>query len=236
MFRYAPLVAGFVLIVACAAVQGYMSRRWAPSVSDELVRLQACYDTFPMQIGTWKGEEMKITDRELDRAGARACISRTYTNTENPSEKVGLYLICGYSRDVAVHTPDACYVSAGYTVESKPRQYYFGRGAMRSTFFFANFYRQRGTQVDQKRIFWGWTTDGKWQAPDYPRYKWGGHAALNKVYLTCDKQTSGKDTDTNNPCIKFAPLVIATAQEHLFPSVPTETTKPAAKSEVSLVE
>jgi hypothetical protein len=31
--------------------------------------------------------------------------------------------------------------------------------------------------------FWAWTTDGRWQAPNYPRWTYGRYPALYKVYI-----------------------------------------------------
>src|ERR1044072_9423206 len=103
MNRYMPVAAAIVLIGATAYIQGVWTERWSDFPELELYAKQL--KNVPMNIGAWRGEDMKDTDtnkKVLELAGAVGSLSRTYVNDRN--DKVSIFIVCGRLDDVFFHT------------------------------------------------------------------------------------------------------------------------------------
>ena len=116
--RWIPLLIAIPLIGLGTYLQGSWTDRWG---DDRNVILQHTVDRYadiPLTIGEdWVGQDTPYSKKELEAAGAQAHLSRTYRNRKT-GERISVFMICGYARDVAVHTPDFCYVGAGFEVEN----------------------------------------------------------------------------------------------------------------------
>ena len=189
MTRWIPLLIGIPLIGLSTYLQGSWTDRWS-NVSDQGMRQTASrYAAIPLKIGTdWIGEETPYSKKELEAAGAHAHLSRVYRNRKT-GERISVFMICGFARDVAVHTPDFCYRGAGFEVESRPATFEIeSSGTMEQplTFWTSTFLKERPASTIHQRILWSWTSGEPWNAPNYPRWKYPGNSPLNKVYLIHD--------------------------------------------------
>ena len=157
----------------------------------------------PPTIGFWKSQEETISDRELKVAGVDEYIRRRYVHSQT-GQSVTLTLLCGQSGPISVHPPTACFEGVGYELASGPAVTTVDL-KKQSTDSTANdkpicrfnkaSFRQSSGHTDQAiRVFWGWSVDGKWQAPEYPRITFRGHPFLYKLYVT-DRSSS----DRNQP-------------------------------------
>lgn len=225
MKRHLPLIlpaaVGFVLIAVASLVQGLWTERWAPTISDKLKAYAAALESVPTAIGAhWEAKSTTEMDpREREAAGAVGDLSRTYWNPRT-QEEVSVYLICGPSRHVAVHNPKACYTSSGFRMEDKVAVYKIPFGDTAAEFRTAVFLKEDATATQPLRVFWAWTADGNWEAPEWPRMKFGGRTALNKVYLIC-RSTPGEKIE-DNPAYDFAREFLPVVTRLLYPPPATE--------------
>ncbi len=230
MNRHLPLIlpaaAGVVLILLTTIVQGVWTDRWAPTHSEELEVFAAALRNVPDHIGDWETQETTEMDpREREAAGAYEDLSRTYRNPHT-QDVVSVYLICGASRHVAVHTPDACYVGSGFRIEDKIRPYTIRFGDSSAEFRTAQFLKEDRTTQHTVRVFWAWNASGNWEAPDMPRMKYGGRTPLNKLYLIT-RTTPGAALE-DSPAIEFAEVFLPAVTDLLFPPPAKDAAAPAS--------
>jgi len=73
-------------------------------------------DGFPMQVGSWIGEDVHIDDAVVRRTRSDAHINRRYSRSSS-LDSVSFYVACGIKVDeVMSHRPEGCYTSAGWTL------------------------------------------------------------------------------------------------------------------------
>jgi len=210
-----PTAVGAVLIILTTIVQGFLTDRWGPSTSEQLEAFAAALQKVPIRIGDWEVQEITEMDpREREAAGAVGDISRTYRNPHT-QEVVSVYMICGPSRSVAVHTPDACYVSSGFRIEDKIQPYDISFGNTKGEFRTATFLKEDPTGSQLLRVFWAWNATGQWEAPEWPRLKYGGRTPLNKVYFIA--RSAPGESVADSPALAFAKEFLPVATALLFP-------------------
>jgi len=223
-----PTIVGILLILVCAIVQGLWTERWGTHISDQLLAFAEAFDEIPELVEDWEGEdnvESESSEREMEAAGAAAQVSRTYRNPKT-GESVSVYMICGASRSVAVHTPDACYPGAGFRMEDEIRNFSIHTGASEAEFKTATFLKEEPSGTQRLRVFWAWNANGVWEAPEWPRMRYGGRTPLNKMYLIA--QTPYGQAVDQSPCMQFAEVFIPEVNRVLFPGQSDETSVPVA--------
>lgn len=187
-----------VIILAGAIVEGYWSLRWGPRTERLLAPLAQAVKETPLRVGEWTSDQAAIPDpRVLEVSGANALFQATYRE-ETQGDYVTVYLLAGWSRDVSVHTPDACYPGAGFVMETSPQPFSFTYGtnsqldeetnsALRQAeFTTAIFTKTEPTGVTRLRVFWSWNDGRGWQSPRFPRWAFGGRRPLVKLYLVAE--------------------------------------------------
>jgi hypothetical protein len=227
-----------VLIVGTALVEGRWTDRWQSQTSDELRSLASAMSAVPLSVGDWDGEDRKEANQDqLKAAGAVGHLSRTYRNPKS-GDVVSIYMICGASRDIAIHTPDACYPGAGFHLEGDPTKVVFQyssdpnladkpEAATRSAeFMTAVFMKEEPAGVQRLRIFWAWNATGNWEAPDWPRLRFGGRAALSKLYLICPEPIATPTEEST--ALQFAKVFLPAADRQLGLLAPASSAAPVA--------
>lgn len=237
------------IAVAAVLIVGAGWREWTwtgfPSGVSESVEEQAFAERLekvPLNIGEWEGTDLeKMDPRERATAGISGELSRNYHNRRT-GETVAMFIVSGNARQVAQHTPNQCYVAAGYTMMHEPGPYSVEVGSATVDFSTTEFKKEQvgGTQL--LRIFWTWSFDGKWEAPRFERVKLAGRPALYKMYLSTDEFRSGGRSVEKTPSLAFIRDVLPVLNATLFPTtaeaapaeaVPTESAPAeAAQAEV----
>lgn len=215
MTRGLPIVVGLLLMGVATYVHGAWTQRWSGETAEELARFAQQYESIPSTIGPWVGEEMATNPRELDAAGAHASVSRRYKNRET-GDVVSVFLVCGYARDIAVHTPDACYVGAGFTMDRQPVLRKLGSEQQTWSMRTAVFRKSSSEGTIRQRIYWGWTGDGTWEAPETPRWHYGGRSVIHKVYLI--EEVAGPNGRTQeSPALAFGNAFLPMVSDVIYP-------------------
>ena len=233
MSRWIPLLVGIPLIGLSTYLQGSWTDRWGDDRNAMLQQTVDRYADIPLTIGEdWVGQDTPYSKKELEAAGAQAHLSRTYRNRKT-GERISVFMICGYARDVAVHTPDFCYVGAGFEVENPAETFAVETTAEKEpmTFWTTTFLKERAANTIHQRILWGWTAGETWNAPDYPRWKYPGNSSLNKVYLIHDiKPGIERKPDTlseDHPLVTFGRAFLPVVRKTLYPAAAEQTDREA---------
>jgi hypothetical protein len=226
-----PVTAGVALIVLCSIVEGLWTERWGSTTSEELRAFVEAFNKIPMNLGDWEGERTK---EEAEVAGAEGHLSANYHNAKI-GETVSVYMICGASRNVSVHTPEACYPGAGFKMEGKTQKFTLRTESSEAEFTTAVFFKDEASGTQRLRLFWAWNAEGVWEAPDWPRMKYGGRRPLNKIYLIAP---APKEQQVNeSPSLMFAELFLPEVDKVLFPAASAAAAGgPAAEDSASVPE
>lgn len=188
MMQRMDILAGIAaaMIVCGGLVQGLSTHRWTPNVAVEraVSRLQAVPET----VEEWTSETQQLSDAELTFGGIDGYIKREYINSQTGA-RVTVLLVAGDAGPIALHPPTVCFSGRGFHVvghetawstpvdESRPE-------AGRHEFLSADFANPADADPSRIRVYWGWSVDGRWQAPDHPRMEFAGSPALYKLYVS----------------------------------------------------
>lgn len=225
------------LIVAAALIQGRWTNRWNDNSSERIQHFAQAIGEIPLTIETevesdgetemheWIGsepDEDKLKKARVEqRAGAEKIRTIDYRNAET-GEVVTVMLVCGPSRDVSRHTPDACYVSQGYKMAGRPSRYKIGKGE-----FFTQTFRKG---LSNLRIFWAWNPSGKFEVHNGdPRNVYGGRLPLNKIYLINRIPSEGQKPG-KSPCIDFGKAFMKSFNQVVFTQSKDREATPDADS------
>src|SRR5262249_14502530 len=139
-------------------------------------------ERLPMTLGDWEGHADYANNRAIGTPG-EYYITRTYHNRITGDT---VSLLVGWGRPEPLlfnHTPRGCYPSHGYLLQGEPRKYVLPNGSAASSLFWqATFSKTNQAVPEHLRVFWAWTADGNWQAPDSPRRAFAGQSLLYKMY------------------------------------------------------
>jgi len=206
-------IAAFI-VVAGAIVEGYWSFRWQSSDAElALNPLAQAVEQVPLSIDVWKASELVPPDpRVVEISGARALFNTTYRD-QTQGDSVTVYLLAGWSRDIAVHTPDACYPGAGFVMETSPQPFTItysaqesGGATHRAEFMTAVFTKSEPTGVTRLRVFWSWNDGRGWRAPRFPRWTYGGRRPLVKLYLVAESPLGRLPHES--PALRFGAVLL----------------------------
>ncbi|GAB5440043.1 MAG: hypothetical protein Fues2KO_03920 [Fuerstiella sp.] len=151
------------------------------ALQDAVERLQQ----IPETVGQWDSNAGLLTEREQEAAGISGYVRRTYLNRRT-GYTVEVTVLCGPSGPIAVHPPTACFEGIGYRSVAGPAVATFeARDTLPKIDLNRATFRQPDASVPEDvRVFWGWSTDGTWSAPENPRFAFRGHSYLYKLYIT----------------------------------------------------
>ncbi|HEV3237223.1 MAG TPA: exosortase-associated EpsI family protein [Gemmataceae bacterium] len=182
MFRSLYVLVGLLLLLGTGLVHGIWTNRWLST--DEPQASAARLDSLPIDFGEWHGTELSINPTALAIGEIVNYKQRQYVNHRTGAELTVL-VVCGKPGPISVHTPEVCFPGAGYKMLGEPGTValVLEEGRPSGEFKTARFQRLNSTETSEMEAFWAWTTDGRWQAPNYPRWTYGRYPALYKVYI-----------------------------------------------------
>ncbi len=85
--------------------------------------------------------------------------------------------------DMWNHRPDRCYPAAGYKLVSEPNPQWIAFGAGEKAEFQTAVYALKKDDSGATQIFWSWSSDGKWKAPDDLRGHFDRTKPVFKLYF-----------------------------------------------------
>jgi hypothetical protein len=212
--RFSPLVVALGLIVFSGLAHGYLTDRWQPR--EEIAASTAKLQRISLTLPDWEGERLKPKDPSELGEVAGYFYAR-YVNTRD-GRSVAVFLVSGRPGPVSIHTPDVCYKANGFDAgEPVPVSVPRNVGRPDDRFMTAQLVRTRSAERLRLRIYWGWSTDGTWQAPDNPRWTFAHSGVLYKLYLIQD--LSGLDeSSVDDPCKGLMQQLLPELDRVLFAS------------------
>ncbi len=164
--RTVHLVGIAIILGISGLVHGMWTNRWytGPKVLGK--DLLAGIDEL---VGDWQAGE--IIPNESGDVPPKTMLSKRRFHSLRGRSPVVVSICSGYSGEVAVHTPDVCYLGAGYKIKTAVvRQVIQTRDGKEAAFWMADFEKSTATGSETVRVRWSWSKDGTWQAPDYPHF------------------------------------------------------------------
>lgn len=224
--------------VAGAVQQGVVTDRWSNEVTERLQKFTDRLEGVPTTVGEWTSietEETEKTKRQWIASGCHGKVTRVYSHPNGM--QVNVFLVSGKALHVTQHSPDWCYVAAGYEMKKEPALYGFDvDGIPRPEFLHADFEKIEPTQTLRLRILWSYTEDGKWNGSKLATYAYMGKPALYKVYFIIaanEKNMPAGSTMEECAAVEFAKEFLAEIDPILFTAAPTPE-PPAAEETASL--
>jgi Protein of unknown function (DUF3485) len=217
--RYLPVLAAVALLVAYGVGEGLWTHRWMPS--NEPARFAARLNNLPATVGLWEGTDELLDARQgahILQVGMTGFKLRRYVNTQT---KQGLYVqvYCGPPGPTSVHTPEICQEGAGYKHVGSPksRKEIVTEGPFPRSEFWVERFDKDGPIPDPQNIAYSWSATGQWHAPDSPRFAFGSHAALYKLYVIYQPPTR-IDESPSDPTLEFLKVFLPELDKALFPA------------------
>lgn len=198
------------VLIASGLLHGLQTSRWR--VSHELREAAARLKTAaPETLGAWSGRDEAMDPRQVQVAQFSSYINRAYVEAKT-NRTVSLLLACGPRGPISVHTPEFCFVGAGYEEEARPRRV-AARGG--NVFWMSDFKPKTGSG-EALRVYYAWSTDGAWSAPEFSRYSFAGSPYLYKLYLVRRLGGPGEPTE-GDPALDFAEELLPVLARALRP-------------------
>jgi hypothetical protein len=182
----AMLAATVVLTAAPAVVHGLWSRRWRDPADIAAAALSV--DEFPHQFGDWKqhGDDEKMPEEAVRELRCAGYINRHYVN-QKLGREVTVLLMVGLSGPLVRHPPEICYGAQANKLLQDPVDVKVATPDARDHTFRFLRYKNPGAASGEFSVCYGWSADGMWDVPEYPRIRFGGEPLLYKVQvLTAD--------------------------------------------------
>jgi Protein of unknown function (DUF3485) len=212
MHRVILISSAALILAVSGVVHGLWTDRWTepPDLSSAGERLKQV----PLTVGSWQGSDLEMQD-DATRLGLAGLITRRYVHQET-GKVVTILLACGRPGPVCVHTPEACYGSSGYEVES-PRRFPLGGDKAKDPpeFWTARFLRQRTDGQTNLRIYWSWHTSAGWRVADNPRLAFAPESQLHKLYVVRELANPNEPAETD-ACVDFLRDLLPAMQQSLF--------------------
>lgn len=215
MKQYSAVVVAVLLLVVTGVVHGLMLDRWGPP--DRVIKAAARLEQVPASIGDWTSQDLEVSDQVQKIAGSQGMLSRIYTHRPTGSS-VNILIVCGRPGPVSEHPPTVCFTSSGFRLAEKERKYVVrSRDDLElGEFWLGDFTKTTELVPENLRTFWGWSSDGHWEAADTPRLKYAPSPVLYKLYVTRPLIRTGDEIDDNDLAIQFMHLFLPQLQTALF--------------------
>lgn len=195
-----------VLTVASGAVAGVFGSRWTPrDMAEAAQRL----DRLPNEFGQWELiDEMPFEDEVAAMLQCVRSTNRSYRHRES-GDTVHVAIFVGPPGPASVHTPEICYSSQGCHLAAAGERRRFpaaaaadGRPSSGGHEFRKTVFLPDIRQPMKLIVYYGWCDGRWWQAPDQPRFAFGGAAYLYKLQLAA-QIVPRLDKDDDDPCKDF---------------------------------
>jgi hypothetical protein len=216
MNRFLPIAVATALILVAGLLHGLWTDRW--SLSDEPAASAALLETMPLEkVGSWTMAKLDpLPPQDLAIGEIKGYLNRSAVD-KHTGEAVTLLMVCGRPGPIAVHTPDVCFGGAGYDLLDQSKKT-IKIGGSRTIECWVGQFRKSGTLPSFVEIYWTWSSDGRWLAPDEPRMTFAGERRLFKLYAI-RSLARGDLRRELNPIEDFLSALVPELDRRLFPPV-----------------
>jgi hypothetical protein len=214
MARTSALAAAIAIVLGYGLAHGVLTNRWR--LPSELQASAAKLSRVSLTLGNWEGKDTNPLDaQDLAIGEIVSYLSRVYVHRDSGNMR-SLLIVCGRPGPVAAHTPEVCYVGSGMELIQKSRQTISWNPSQPPMECFVDQFRPLAAgSANQRQVLWSMTDDGRWQAPENPRWTFRKGQALYKLYLVRPLELEGDSPETDSG-LEFLKLLIAELQRVLF--------------------
>ncbi len=193
--------------VAVGVAHGYLTNRWGQRA--DLQTLGKSVDRIPMEFGPWKAA--KSTPFPEDTARILRCagsVDRVYVN-QVTGEQMQVSLLIGPPGPASVHTPEICYSSRNYELVGETKRFDVSVAQGTANQGIAQFRRvkmnSRSNPADSQIVCYAWNQGAGWEAPDDPRWHFGGAPFVYKIQVAANRTgaAAGGDKSDDKPVTLF---------------------------------
>jgi uncharacterized protein DUF3485 len=225
MTRFVPALTALAIIVLSGFVHGIWTNRW--TVSHEVESAVKRLETVPSSLGDWTSQSLKVDQKALEIGSIDGYLSRLYTNRRDGRE-ITILLVCGRPGPISVHTPDYCFAGIGYRALSSPvdQKIPLERATAPVEFRTAKFRKESAGSSSTLRIYWSWSADGVWKAPENPRLHFAPYRALYKLYVIRELGSTNEQAE-DDTCQSFMGMFLPELDRDLFPKPAHDQRVPA---------
>jgi hypothetical protein len=172
----------FTAIAGATIFEGIRFEFWSNSDPEMLNVFEERLKSVPESFGDWTSEPAAVDETQIAAANIRAHVSRNYTD-QKTGRKVNVFLVCGKTHPMAIHSPDQCYAAAGFKQGDANRKY-IPVDVRTAERWVSRFTPTEGFDQPGVSVYWSWAADdGFWQAPSNPRPHFSNKDALYKLYV-----------------------------------------------------
>ncbi len=209
--RTASLIAAILLILGTGLAHGLWTGRW--HVSEVIQQAAARLDQVPMNVGSWKGEDVAgLSPQDLEVSQFAGHLVRRYRDATSDST-VTVMIACGHPGPLSLHSPAWCYAGSGYRESAHPSEDTLAGGSsVRGTLF----HKPDAEATASLRIVWCWSSDGTWQGPENPRLFYARDRVLFKLYVVTNAEP-GQERESQDRCLRFLDAFLPAIESVLFP-------------------
>ena len=212
LLAFIPFVVALPIVVCAAIWQGNQTERWG--AFPELAVCAKRLENVPLEVGDWKGTlGDKLDERTRKAAEAEGDTSVTYENAKT-GVRVKVFIVCGRLMGVMKHRPDRCYPAHGYKEVGERMQHPVTTNSEAKAHFQTAAYSRDG-QPDA-RLFWSWSSDGNWKAPDDLRSDFRRTIPVFKVHFE-NEVVDPKAPLDQTPSVDLIKELIPELSKALFP-------------------
>ncbi len=208
--KRAPIVLGLAVVAALTllggAIQGRLRYRWGPpealraAVVDKLEKVPAAFGG--LQNDRWQLKSSGVlADDTLEMLECWGYILRTYENRRT-GKVVSVTVLVGPVGPISVHSPEICYSSQNYVKRDERQQVAIQSGAEQDDQFWALTFKTKTLREGLLRVYYAWTANDHWSAPENARYAFLGSPYLYKIQLATELP-AGSDLKKDDACRDF---------------------------------
>ena len=118
---------------------------------------------------------------------------------------------------IAAAPPDVCFQGQGYVMAGPPQRRALEAGVLTVQSWQGRFEQKGALVAETTTALWSWSADGRWEAPENPRYHFAREGALYKLYVIRTVAETG-DRPAGDPALEaFLTAFLPAAQAALFP-------------------
>jgi hypothetical protein len=211
------LVAVMALTVLSGAIQGHIRNRWGPS--DALQSAARKLNDVPEKFGGPQNDRWqlktaeKMADDTVEMLECTGYFVRTYENRRT-GENINVFVVVGPAGPIAVHTPEICYSSQNYTSREKRQRVAIQSAQEQDDQFWALSFKTKTLQEDLLVVYYAWTANDRWSAPDDARFAFVGSPYLYKIQLSCE-MPAGSNLKTRDSCREFLKDFVPVLRQYL---------------------
>jgi len=211
-----PVAAALLVLIVGTIIHGALTERFGASRSAELDAFAARLQNVPNEIGDWEGRDAEVEREQIARSNVAGHLSRTFRHRKSGAV-VNMFLVCGTSRHITLHTPDLCYPAAGFEMDGEPASRSVEAGLPEPVeFASSHFYKEDEEGLHRLHVMWSFSSDGAWEGPRWARTALAGHSAIYKLYVIGPLAYPQQDGD-RSAVEAFAVQAMPVLQKALFP-------------------